>query len=89
MNKELINIAKKLRNTLTKEDIDKIYENIQLKSEKQEEAFYIHWNSWWMLYLVIFLLDIVKKENRDHFHFDQFNGMERDSIELIFEKYDK
>lgn len=42
MNKELINIAKKLRNTLTKEDIDKIYENIQLKSEKQEEAFYIH-----------------------------------------------
>jgi hypothetical protein len=28
MNKELINIAKKLRNTLTKEDIDKIYENI-------------------------------------------------------------
>lgn len=86
MNKQLLVIAHKLRNSLSEEDIKIIYENIRLKSEPQDGSIYIHWNSWWMFYLILFLLEMLQKEADDHFHFDDSNGMEPWSIELIFEK---
>lgn len=82
----LNSLAEKLRNIISEEDIKNIYANIKLKSEKQDDDIYIHGNTEWILYLTIFLLELAKNPNRDHIHFDEFNGMEPNSIWLILEK---
>ena len=84
----LNSVAERLRNSLSDEDIKNIYANIVLKSEKQDDDIYIHGNTAWILYLTIFLLELAKNPNRDHIHFDEFNGMEANSIWLILEKID-
>ncbi len=88
MNQKLISIANKLHSALTKDDIEEIYKDIKLSSSYDDGQLVILWNSWGMLYLIIFLLESLKKERRDHFHFDEFNWLEKWSIELIFDKID-
>lgn len=84
----LNSLAEKLRNSISEDDLKNIYNNIQLKSEKQDDDIYIHGNTEWILYLTIFLLELAKNPNRDHVHFDEFNWMESNSIGLILEKID-
>ncbi len=84
----LITVAERLRNSISEVDIKNIYSDIRLKSEMQDQAIYIHGNTGWILYLVIFLLELAKNPNRDHIHFDEFNWMDKESIELILEKFD-
>lgn len=87
-NATLIAIAERLRNNISEADIKNIYANIKLTSEKQDDDIHIHGNTEWILYLTIFLLELAKNPNRDHIHFDEFNGMEPNSIGLILEKFD-
>lgn len=85
-NTTLITLAERLRNNISEVDIKNIYSDIRLKSEMQDQDIYIHGNTEWILYLIIFLLELAKNPNRDHIHFDEFNGMEPNSIWLILEK---
>ena len=87
-NATLITLAERLRNNISEADIKNIYSDIRLKSEMQDQAIYIHGNTGWILYLIVFLLELAKNPNRDHIHFDEFNWMEKNSIGLILEKID-
>lgn len=82
----LIPLAERLRNEISEADMKYIYTDIKLKSEMQSDAICIHGNTGWILYLIVFLLELAKNPNRGHVHFDEFNWMDKESIELIIEK---
>lgn len=73
-----------------KELIDDIYDNIKLYTKSSNEEIYIKWNEEWILFLTIFISWILNNnQDIDHFHFDEYNWLEKWSIELIVEKNNK